>query len=112
MTSAPPPARDARARRLGWRVRGRLALAAVARSTAGRLGLLGAMVDAVWLVTAAVAALTDAQSSYGMALWSGLRHLFDPGSLGDDETTAQRIVGVVQVFTGLVFLAGVAFTVL
>jgi hypothetical protein len=90
----------------------RLAVAAAARSTGGRLALLGAMVVVVWLVTAAVAALTDASSSYGMALWSGLRHLFDPGSLGDDETTAQRIVGVTQVFTGLIFLAGVAFTVL
>lgn len=110
MTSAPPT--DARVPRLSWRRRGRIALAAAAGSTGGRLALLGAAVVALWLITAAVAAITDAHSSYGMALWSGLRHLFDPGSLGDDETTAQRIVGVTQVFTGLIFLAGVAFTVL
>lgn len=110
MSSAAP--RNTRGPRLGWRRRGRLALAAAAGSTGGRLAILGAAVVVVWLVTAAIAALADAHSSYGMALWSGLRHLFDPGSLGDDETTAQRIVGVTQVFTGLIFLAGVAFTVL
>lgn len=106
-----PPATDAR-RRPNLRARLRAGLAAAARSTPGRLALLVATVVAIWLVTAAAAALTDAESSYGMALWSGLRHLFDPGSLGDDETTAQRIIGVMQVFAGLIFLAGVAFTVL
>ena len=94
------------------RARARVALIETARTTPGRLALLGATVVSLWLITAAIAALTDVESSYGMALWSGLRHLFDPGSLGDDETTAQRIVGVLQVFTGLVFLVGVAFTVL
>ena len=112
MAPAPPPAPVKRARRPHLRDRLRLALAEAAQTTPGRLGLLGVMVVAVWLVTAAVAALADVESSYGMALWSGLRHLFDPGSLGDDETTPQRIVGVVQVFTGLIFLAGIAFTVL
>ncbi|UGS36565.1 hypothetical protein [Capillimicrobium parvum] len=112
MSEAPSPATEERARRPHWRARLRLGLAEAARTTPGRLGLLGGMVVAVWLVTAAVAALADVESSYGMALWSGLRHLFDPGSLGDDKTTPQRIVGVLQVFTGLIFLAGVAFTVL
>jgi Trk K+ transport system NAD-binding subunit len=89
-----------------------VALVELARTTPGRLALLVVTVVALWLITAAVAALTDVASSYGMALWSGLRHLFDPGSLGDDETTAQRIVGLLQVLTGLVFLVGVAITVL
>jgi hypothetical protein len=93
-------------------VRARLALVETARTTPGRLALLVATVVALWLITAAIAALTDVESSYGMALWSGLRHLFDPGSLGDDSTTAQRIIGVLQVFTGLIFLVGVAITVL
>ena len=103
---------DGPARRPGWRVRLRAGLADAAGNTGGRSLLLGATVVTVWLVTAAAAAVTDAESSYGMALWSGLRHLFDPGSLGDDHTTAQRIVGLLQVFTGLIFLVGVAFTVL
>jgi len=100
------------AHRPTWRARAGLALVATARTTTGRLALLVITVVALWLITAAVAAFADVESSYGMALWSGLRHLFDPGSLGDDDTTAQRIVGVLQVFTGLIFLAGVAFTVL
>lgn len=95
-----------------WRASARVALVETARTTPGRLALLATTVVTLWLITAAVAALTDVESSYGMALWSGLRHLFDPGSLGDDNTTAQRIVGVLQVFTGLIFLVGVAFTVL
>jgi Trk K+ transport system NAD-binding subunit len=111
MTPA-PPATDDRARRPRWSARLSAGLAGIARTTPGRLALLVAMVVVIWLVTAAAAALADAESSYGMALWSGLRHLFDPGSLGDDTTTAQRIIGVIQVFSGLIFLAGIAFTVL
>jgi Trk K+ transport system NAD-binding subunit len=99
-------------RRPAWSARARVGLVEMARTTPGRLALLVVTVVTLWLVTAAIAALTDVASSYGMALWSGLRHLFDPGSLGDDNTTAQRIVGVLQVFTGLVFLVGVAITVL
>jgi hypothetical protein len=99
-------------RRRAWSARARAGLVELARTTPGRLALLVGTVVTLWLITAAIAALSDVESSYGMALWSGLRHLFDPGSLGDDNTTAQRIVGVLQVFTGLVFLVGVAITVL
>lgn len=85
---------------------------AAAGSTTGRLGLLALLVLVVWLASVAVATLSGAFADFGEAAWSGLRHLLDPGSLGDDEGAGERIIGVVQVLAGIVFLVGVLFTVL
>src|SRR5919106_699629 len=79
-------------------VQGRLVR--LARSTWGRLALLGALVLAVWLASVATATATGAFAHFGDAAWSGFRHLLDPGALGDDDTAAERIVGAVQVVAG------------
>ncbi len=50
--------------------------------------------------------------SYGEALWSATSHLIDPGSIGDDNTNAERTVGLVQVIVGIIFFAGIVLTVL
>ena len=81
-------------------------------STSGRLALLLGFAAALWLASGLVASALGAFPSLGDALWSGIRHLLDPGSLGDDETAAQRAVGLVQVLAGIVLVVGLALTVL
>lgn len=93
-------------------VRGPGTLERLLASTTGRLLLLLGFAATLWLLSALVASTAGAFSSYGEALWSGVRHLLDPGSLGDDETAAQRIVGVIQVVAGIVLVVGLALTVL
>lgn len=50
--------------------------------------------------------------NFGEAIWSSIAHLVDPGSIGDDNTSAERVVGLVQVIAGIVFFAGIVLTVL
>ena len=82
------------------------------RTTWGRAALLLGVIALVWIVTVTIAeAVFDAYPTQGEALWKGLAHLLDPGSLNDDETPAQRGIGVVQVLAGMVLLVGVALAV-
>jgi hypothetical protein len=84
-----------------------------AETTRGRLTLLAATIAIVVLGTAALAHFAfDEYASYGAAFWSAILHLLDPSSLQDDEGTAQRAIGTVQVVAGLVLLVGVLFTVI
>ena len=77
----------------------------------GRLALLLSAVALVVLLSAALAQVAfDLFDSFGAALWSAVLHLLDPSSLHDDSGTEERIVGVIQVVTGLVLLVGVLFT--
>lgn len=77
------------------------------------MALLLAAVVLLGILTAAVGHfLIGAHSDYGEALWKSLTHMIDPGSLGDDDTTAERTIGVLQVLIGIVFLAGIVLTVL
>lgn len=81
-------------------------------TTAGRLVGLGAAVFAFWFASAVVASAVGAFDDLGDALWSGVQHLLDPGALGDDATTAQRLLGVVQVVLGIVLVVGLVLTLL
>lgn len=90
----------------------RARLSRILRTAWGRVGLLLIAIAAVWIITVTIAeAVFDAYPSQGEALWRGLAHLLDPGSLGDDETAAQRSIGVVQAIAGIVLLAGVVLAV-
>lgn len=90
----------------------RTRLGAFLRTTWGRVVLLLVAIAVVWIVTVTIAeAVFDAYPSQGEALWFGLAHLLDPGTLGEDETAAQRGIGVVQVLAGLVLLVGVVLAV-
>ncbi|GIK77686.1 MAG: hypothetical protein EDQ89_06645 [Acidobacteria bacterium] len=80
--------------------------------TSGRLVLLTGFAAALWALTALAADLIDAYPGFGESLWSGVRHMLDPGALGDDATGAQRAVGLIQVLTGIVLVVGLALTVL
>ncbi len=83
------------------------------RTLPGRLALLLAAVGLIGLVTAAIGHyLLGAFPSFGESLWSATAHLVDPGSIGDDQTAAERTVGLVQVIAGIIFFAGVVLTVL
>ncbi len=81
-------------------------------STAGRLALLLGFAVVLWLLSALIARALGAFPTFGEALWSGIQHLLDPGSLGDDDSDAQRFVGLGQVLTGIVLVVGLALTVL
>lgn len=84
------------------------------RATQTTFGRLVLLVSAVALVVFASAALAhyafDLFDSFGAALWSAVLHLLDPSSLHDDNGAEERIVGVIQVVTGLVLLVGLLFT--
>lgn len=83
------------------------------RTLPGRIALLFAGVALVGLATAALAHFVlGAFPSYGEAIWSAIAHLVDPGSIGDDQTAAERIIGLIQVLAGIVFIAGIVLTVL
>ncbi len=84
----------------------------VVGSTSGRLALLLGFAALLLAGTAAVGTAVGDFPDFGEALWSGIRHLLDPGSLGDDETTSRRIVGLIEVLTGIVLVVGLALTVL
>lgn len=81
-------------------------------STSGRLALLLGFATLLLAGTAAIGAAAGDFPNFGEALWSGIRHLLDPGSLGDDETTGRRIVGLIEVLIGIVLVVGLALTVL
>ncbi len=51
-----------------------------------------------------------AYEDFGEALWSAVLHVLDPSSLHDDNSGAERAIGVFQVVTGLVLLVGLLFT--
>lgn len=79
----------------------------------GRLVLLLGAVALLGVLTAAFGHfILGAFPSYGEALWSATSHLIDPGSIGDDNTNAERTVGLVQVIVGIIFFAGIVLTVL
>lgn len=80
--------------------------------TTGRILLLGALVLAFWFASAVIASAVGAFPGLGEALWSGVQHLLDPGALGDDATTAQRLIGVAQVVLGIVLVVGLALALL
>jgi hypothetical protein len=86
-------------------------LSRATQTTVGRLVLLVSTVALVVLASAAVAHVVfDLFASFGAALWSATLHLLDPSSLQDDHGADERVVGVIQVVTGLVLLVGVLFT--
>jgi hypothetical protein len=81
--------------------------------TRGRLVLLLVVLGVVWLGSAAFAYFAlGAFTSFGEAIWSGITHLLDHSSLRDDHDLRHRAVGLFQVIFGLVFLVGLAFTVI
>ncbi len=66
----------------------------------------------VWITTAAFGHFVlGAWPSFGEALWQSMAHLIESGSLADDNTDAERAIGLIQVLAGLVFLAGIILTV-
>jgi hypothetical protein len=78
-----------------------------------RIVFLAAAAVGLWLATAAIGHyVLGAFSTFGDAVWSGLRHLLDPGALADDVTAAERAIGVLQLLIGLVFIVGVLIAVL
>lgn len=81
-------------------------------TTSGRLALLFGFAALLLVGTAAIGAAAGDFPNFGEALWSGIRHLLDPGALGDDETTSARIVGLIEVLIGIVLVVGLALTVL
>lgn len=77
------------------------------RTALNRLAFLVSVAIALWIATSALAHYAlDQFPNFGEATWSGLRHLFDPGALADDNTAGERITGVVQLLIGLVFIVG------
>ncbi len=83
------------------------------RTLGGRLALLLFAVALIGLTTAAIGHFVfGAFDSFNDALWSSIAHLVDPGSIGDDDSAAERAVGLVQVIAGIIFFAGVVLTVL
>lgn len=83
----------------------------VTESTVGRVGLLVGAVAIVLLGSAALAHFAFGEyGTYGGALWSATLHVLDPSSLHEDQSAAQRAIGVFQVVTGLVLLVGLLFT--
>ncbi len=83
------------------------------RTLPGRIALLFAGVALIGLITAAFGHFAlGAFPSFGEAIWSAIAHLVDPGSIGDDSSTAERVVGLVQVIAGIIFFAGIVLTVL
>lgn|GEM_PF-2325441 len=83
------------------------------RTLPGRLVLLLAAVALIGLATSAFGHFVlGAFPSFGEALWSSIAHLVDPGSIGDDESAAKRVIGLMQVIAGMVFFAGIVLTVL
>src|SRR5439155_11826035 len=83
------------------------------QTTRGRVGLLVAILGVVWLGSALFAHLVLGQfGTIGDALWSGVTHLLDPSSLHGDHGFEHRAVGLFQVVFGLIFLVGLAFTVI
>ncbi len=82
------------------------------RSTSARIALLLAGLLSLWFVSATLGWLvTDEFDSYGEALWIGFRHMLDPAALGEDQTAAERALGVFQVLVGLTFFVGLLFTI-
>jgi hypothetical protein len=78
-----------------------------------RVGVfLGAVVVFLFASAAVAHYALDDFPNYGEALWSGLQHLLDPGALEGDQGTGERIIGVVQLLAGLVFIVGVLIAVL
>ncbi len=85
----------------------------LSRTLPGRVALLLVGVALIGLLTAAFGHFAlGAFPSFGEALWSATAHLVDPGSIGDDKTGSERIIGLVQVIAGIVFFAGIVLTVL
>jgi Trk K+ transport system NAD-binding subunit len=84
----------------------------VASTTLGRLALLGSAVLVVWGIPLLFGLALGTFDDLGEAAWSGVRHLLDPGSLGDDEGFGERMVGLIQVVAGIVLVVGAAFALL
>lgn len=83
------------------------------RTLPGRLALLLGAVILLGIITAAFGHFVlGAYPSFGEAAWHSVAHLIDPGQVGDDRTAAERLIGVIQVLIGIVFLAGIVLTVL
>jgi hypothetical protein len=86
-------------------------LSRATQTTAGRLVLLVSTVALVVLASATLAHVVfGIFDGFGAALWSAALHLLDPSSLHDDSGAEERVVGLIQVVTGLVLLVGVLFT--
>lgn len=83
----------------------------MAAETSGRLAILGATIVVLWLAAALIGTLGGVYPSFNEALWDSIWHMIDPGALGDDDTTEQRILGVFLAVSGLIILAGAALTI-
>src|SRR5205823_14771374 len=83
------------------------------QTTRGRVGLLLAILGIGWLGSALFARYALGEfGTLGAALWSGITHLLDPSSLHEDHGFEHRAIGLFQVVFGLIFLVGLAFTVI
>ena len=83
------------------------------QTTRGRVALLLGVLAVAWLGSAFVAhVVLDEFDTFGAALWSGITHLLDPSSLHEDHGFEHRAIGLFQVVFGLIFLVGLAFTVI
>lgn len=82
----------------------------MARDTPGRIAILTATILILWFGGAAVGTLINAYPTFNEAVWDSIWHMIDPGALGDDENTKQRVLGSILAISGLIILAGAALT--
>ena len=79
---------------------------------AGRIGLALVSIAALTLIVAAVVQAIGTVPSFWEGWWWAVHHLVDPGALGDDETWAARLLGLVVTLSGIVIFLGVILAVL
>jgi hypothetical protein len=78
----------------------------------GRIWLALGFVAALTLVLAALLRALGQVDSFGDGWWWAVRHLVDPGALGDDDTWTERLLGLLVTLSGIVILIGVILEVL
>lgn len=88
----------------------RLRVSRMAGDTSGRIVILASAILLLWLGGALFGTLINAYPTFNEAVWDSIWHMIDPGALGDDENTKQRVLGSLLAISGLVILAGAALT--
>jgi hypothetical protein len=78
----------------------------------GRIWLAVGFIAALTLAFAALLRALGQVDSFGDGWWWAVRHLVDPGALGDDNTWSERLLGLLVTLSGIVILIGVILEVL
>lgn len=78
----------------------------------GRLSLVAAFIVVTTVLVAALLRAEGQVATFGDGWWWSVRHLIDPGALGDDDTWLERLVGLAVTLSGLVIFVGVILEVL